>query len=114
MPKLFDKLYVIWTEVMCVKEKTMWFEQKILPFITNEIFKRIRNKINHRTIFSEECFDYFNRDIEFSIKVLKSWLLNFDRTSRTIGLSNFERWDFQNKRQILDIPKHMILVLEDL
>ena len=78
----------------------MMFERVILPFVTNAIFDRIRNKINLRTIFTEGRHSESIHDINESIRVLESWLSEFDNTRETIRFSSSvkRKWDFQNKR----------------
>ena len=79
----------------------MMFEHIILPIVTNEIFQRIRNKIDLRTIFTNERLSESINDINKSIRVLESWLSEFDNAREWIIKSHpsiTRKFDFQNKR----------------
>ena len=100
MSGLFSWLEELWIETWQTNEKTMMFERVILPIVTNAIFDRIRNKINLRTIFTEGRHSESIHDINESIRVLESWLSEFDNTRETIRFSSSvkRKWDFQNIR----------------
>lgn len=89
--------------------------EDILEAISNEICKKVREKIDIKTIFKAQKPQKASALIQEGINVLEKWHREFNQTKQEIeNQSTIRRWEFTRMKEIFAKPKHMKYILEDL